>query len=498
MTGQQRLVTKNLTGIPRDTREVDAARPRAARDGAPKSRDAALAVRRGVTGRMRLGFESLGVRNYRLYWSGQVVSLIGTWMQQVSLPWLVLALGGTPFQLGLVAAFQFLPAGLLAPFGGVLVDRVDKRLAMIATQVAAMVQATALFVLTVTGTIQIPMVMVLAFGLGVINAIDMPLRQSMAADLVPRRTLANAIALNAMAFNAARVAGPALAGVIIAAGASALGSSIAGVAVNLGLNAVTYLAVLVALLRMDPHAIRRNAHHSRGQPVLASLREGIAHAVTRPIVAWSLFLLGGVAAFGFNFTILLPLFAQDVLHLGADGYGMLFATMGLGALAGTLHLAFMRERPALRLMLGGGLLFGLFEIGVGISREVWLTAPFVLASGYFSMLMLNTVNATVQANVSDGVRGRVMALYVTVFAGSAPIGGLFAGGVAEAFGAPFAFVAGALISLLVIAITAWRLRVAAEQGRLGVTRIDATSMGRDAEAPGVAVGETSLRSAPRR
>src|SRR5919109_106999 len=168
MTGQQRLVTKNLTGIPRDTREVDAARPRAARDGAPKSRDAALAVRRGVTGRMRLGFESLGVRNYRLYWSGQVISLIGTWMQQVSLPWLVLALGGTPFQLGLVAA------------------------------------------------IQIPMVMILAFGLGVINAIDMPLRQSMAADLVPRRTLANAIALNAMAFNAARVAGPALAGVIIA------------------------------------------------------------------------------------------------------------------------------------------------------------------------------------------------------------------------------------------------------------------------------------------
>ncbi|MGH2356915.1 MAG: MFS transporter, partial [Candidatus Limnocylindria bacterium] len=194
------------------------------------------------------GFVALGVRNYRLYWSGQVVSLVGTWMQQVSLPWLVLALGGSPLQLGLVAAFQFLPAGLLAPFGGVVADRVDKRRLLLATQVAAMLQAATLFALTATGVVQIPMVMACALWLGLVNAVDMPVRQSLAADLVPRPILPNAIALNSMAFNSARVIGPALAGVIIGIGTAVTGSAVAGVAINLGINTLTYSGVLIGLL----------------------------------------------------------------------------------------------------------------------------------------------------------------------------------------------------------------------------------------------------------
>ncbi|MGH2357693.1 MAG: MFS transporter, partial [Candidatus Limnocylindria bacterium] len=324
-----------------------------------------------------------------------------------------------------------------------------------------------------------------------------PVRQSLAADLVPRRILPNAIALNAMAFNSARVVGPALAGVIIATGTVALGSAVAGVAVNLGINTVTYVGALTGLARMDPDAIRRHARPKSHPPVLSSLREGVRYALRRPIVAWPLVLLGGVAAFGFNFQILLPLFARDVLALGADGYGALAATMGLGSLAGTVTLAFMRERRAIRLMLGGALAFAALEIGLGLSRSVWLAAPLVLGAGYFSMLMINTINATVQANVSDRVRGRVMSLYVTVFAGSAPLGGLFAGAVAEAWGSPMAFIAGALLSVLTVGVVGLALRNAAEQDRLGITRIDSSGLADDEEAP-VAAGEPAEPSAARR
>lgn len=424
---------------------------------------------------LRRGFAALSVRNYRLYWGGQVVSLIGTWMQQVSLPWLVLALGGTPIQLGLVAVFQFGPSLVLAPFGGVLIDRIDKRRAFIATQSAAALQALTLFILTATGIVEVPLVLGMALVMGLINAIDMPLRQSMAADLVPRHLLPNAIALNSMAFNGARVIGPALAGTVIAAVARITGSDVQGVAVNLGINILTFSAVLGGLLLMNPREIRRPHRPEKHPAVLDSLAEGAVYAFRTPLVLWGLVLLGGIAAFGFNFQVLLPLFSTRVLGLGADGYGALFAAMGLGAFTGSLTLAYMRQRRAIALMLGGGLAFALLLVGIALSRDVLLAAIFVALAGFSSMLMLNTINATVQANVTDVLRGRVMALYVTVFAGSAPLGGLFAGAVAEAWGSPAAFLAGSVISLLVLAIVALGLRSAAAHGPLGVTILDTSS-----------------------
>jgi len=444
-------------------------------------------------GGLKRGFAALGIRNYRLYWSGQVVSNIGTWMQQVSLPWLVLILGGSGVQLGLVAVLQFGPAMVLAPFGGVLGDRVDKRKALIATQIAASGQAFILFVLTATGVVQIPMVMVMAFILGLINAVDMPIRQSMAADLVPRHMLPNAIALNSMAFNSARVVGPALAGVIIAVGTTVTGSATAGVAVNMAINTLTYSGTLTALLRMDPSKIRRHEQPERHPPVLDSLREGVSYAARTPLVLWPLVLLGGIAAFGFNFQILLPLFATQILDLGADGYGAMFAALGIGSLGGSLTLAFMRQRRAIPLMLIGGVVFSTLLVGISVAREVWLVAPLILGAGYFSMLMINTINATVQANVADALRGRVMALYVTVFAGSAPLGGLFAGVVAEAFGTPIAFVVGAVLSLVTLGVVAWGLRAAARRGALGITTIDSSSRRPEGRAP----SETRPASAAR-
>jgi len=436
----------------------------------------------GALGGLKRGFEALGVRNYRLYWSGQVVSLVGTWMQQVSLPWLVLSLGGSPLQLGFVAVLQFGPAMILAPFGGVFADRLDKRQAMMVTQAAAAGQAFVLFVLTATGVVEIWMVMTMAFVLGLVNAIDMPLRQSLAPDLVPRRLLANAIALNSMAFNSARVVGPALAGVIIAIGTTATGSATAGVAINLGINTLTYAAVLISLLRMDPRQIRRHEKPEQHPPVLESLREGFWYAARTPLVLWCLVLLGGIAAFGFNFQILLPLFADDVLGLGAAGYGALYAAMGVGSLAGSLTLAFMSSRRAIPLMLGGGLVFSTLLIGIAASSNVWVAAALILGAGYSSMLMINTINATVQANTPDSLRGRVMSFYVTVFAGSAPLGGIFAGAVAEAWGVPAAFLAGAALSFLTLGVVALGLRAARRRGQLGVTSLDGLT--KRSRAPG--------------
>jgi MFS family permease len=430
---------------------------------------------RTALGGLKRGFAALSVRNYRLYWSGQVVSLIGTWMQMVSLPWLILALGGSALELGFIAVLQFGPSLFLAPFGGVVADRIDKRVALIASQVAACMLAFVLFLLIASGVIQVWMVMVVAFMLGLVNAVDMPMRQAISADLVPRHLLANAIALNSMAFNSARVVGPALAGVIIAIGTGVTGSAVAGVAVNLGINTLTYAGVLTGLLRMDPREIRHIERPERHPPVLESLREGFWYAVRTPLVLWSLVLLGGIAAFGFNFQILLPLFATGILDLNADGYGALFAAMGIGSLAGSLTLAIMRKRRAIPLMLGGGIVFSFLLVAIAASRSAWLAAPLVLGAGFFSMLMINTINATVQANVTDALRGRVMSFYVTVFAGSAPLGGLFAGFVAETWGTPAAFLTGAVLSVATVAVVAVGLRLAGRDRSLGVTTLDTSS-----------------------
>ncbi len=426
------------------------------------------------------GFRALGIRNYRIYWMGQAVSRTGTWMQQVSLPWLVLTLGGSPIELGIVAALEFLPSTVLSPFGGVLADRVDKRRALLVTQSAAALQVLVLVALLVTGLISIPLIMALSLLLGLVNAADMPLRQSIAAELVPRPMLANAIALNSMAFNSARVIGPALAGVTISIGVALFHSNTAGVAFNLAINAVSFVAVLASLLLIDAEAFRQPPPVDVRPRVLVSLREGIVYARRTPIVLWSLVLLAGVSTFGLNYRILLPIFTQADLGLDASGYGGLYASMGLGSLVGAVTLAFLHERRVLPFMLVGGATFCVAELLLAGAPGVWTAVPLVFVAGFASMMMINTVNATVQSNVSDELRGRVMALYVTVFAGSTPIGGLFAGFVAERADARVAFAIGALLSLVCVALVGWRLRAASRAGQLGRTRLGTLEPSADA------------------
>jgi MFS family permease len=402
-------------------------------------------------GGFRRGFVALRHRNYRLYWFGQIASLIGTWMQSVSQPWLVLELGGSPLQLGTVLALQFAPAMVLAPLGGVLADRVDKRNALRVTQSIAMVQAAVLCGLTLTGVVEIWHIYILAAVLGMTSAVDMPIRQSFAAELVPPEDLVNAIALNSTSFNLARVIGPAIAGLTLA---------VFGTAFNFGLNAVSYLAVLVALTMMNPGQLHRGERPAVFPSVRTSLAEGFRYAVRTPAVLWPLLLLGGMATFGMNFQTLLPLFSRNDLHLGANGYGALYGSMGAGSLIGSLMLAFARgKRPLIRMILGGGAIFLAFEVLLGLTRSPLVAFPIVVVIGFASMLMVNTINVTVQHGVPNELRGRVMSLYVTVFAGTAPIGGIFAGLVAQLFGAPAGFVLGAAFASIFLGVVAWQVLV---------------------------------------
>jgi len=397
------------------------------------------------------GFSAVRHRNFRLYWIGQIVSLVGTWMQTVSQPWLVLLLGGTPIQLGLVLALQFAPSLALAPLGGVLADRVDKRRLLLVTQSVAALQAVALFALTVTNVVQIWHIMLLALALGFVNALDMPVRQSFAAELVPREELMNAITLNSASFNLARVIGPAVAGITLA---------FFGPAFNFLINAVSYLGVLTALRRMDPATMQPIARPAQHPSIRSSLSEGIRYAVRTPNVLWPLVLLAGVGTFGMNFQTLLPLFAKYTLHLEADGFGALFAAMGVGSLIGSLSLAFMgSRRPLVWMIVGGATSFVLFESLLGLSRTPIAAFPVIVLVGLSSMLMVNSINVIVQRNVPNELRGRVMALYVTVFAGSTPIGGLVAGAVAQTWGPPAGFLIGAGVTVLFIGVVAWQLLV---------------------------------------
>jgi predicted MFS family arabinose efflux permease len=259
---------------------------------------------------------------------------------------------------------------------------------------------------------------------------------------------------------------------MIGIGSAAFGSPVAGVATTMAVALVAYGAVLVSLLRMDPGQIRTRDSPTTPAPVLSSLREGILFAGSRPIIAWPMLLMAGLTAFGFNFPILLPLFAREELGLDATAYGALFAGLGIGAVLGSLTLAFMRRRPALLLMLGGCALFGTAMLALSISRSLAMALPLTLVLGYTWMLAVNTINATIQANVRDELRGRVMALYVTVFLASAPLGGLVSGALADAFGAPAAFAICAGLTMVVVSVVGAGLSVGARRTSLGVTRID--------------------------
>jgi predicted MFS family arabinose efflux permease len=393
------------------------------------------------------GLRALGHRDFRLFWCGQLVSLIGTWMQSVGQSWLVLELTNSPFRLGLIGALQFGPILLFSFLSGAISDRVRKRRLLLGTQTALMLQAFTLAALVWSGHVQFWHVAVLAALYGLATTLDMPSRQAYVAHLVPRGDLMNAIALNSAVFNGARVVGPAVSGLLVAR---------YGTAAAFVMNGLSFIAVIGALA-----AIRTEGTPSprRGIGLRAEIAEGVRYAAGTPRVALVMGLLVAVGLFVVNMNVLVPLIARDVLHEGAHGFGLLMASLGLGAVAGSLAVAVLSVgRPPLGMVVGPAVAAAALLLLLSTARQFGATAAVLVALGFAQIVFMTSCNTTVQIAVPDELRGRVMGLYALVFAGMTPIGALIMGTVAEHWGVSRACAVGGGAGLvLVLALTgAWR------------------------------------------
>lgn len=371
-------------------------------------------------------------RNYRLFFGGQVVSVTGTWMQNVATAWLVLELTGSPLAVGVLAVCQFLPFTLFSLPAGVLLDRVDARRAVIATQVLSLVIASGLAAVTLAGVVEAWHVYVVAAIRGLVLVVDNPARQALTYEMVGREELPNAIALNSSLFNAARIVGPALGGVTVAA---------AGAGACFALNAVSFLAVLVGLLRMRRGELVARDLDERGPGLVEGLREAVAYVRATPSVALVLATVLVVSTLAFNFNVLLPVLARETLAAGPDAFGILSAFFGAGALVGALAAAAV-GRASARLFLVGTGLFGVAELLVAPQGTVWAAGVLLVAAGAAFTLWSANANAVLQLRAPERLRGRVLALYYLAFNGTMPLGGLLAGFLADAGGTPLAFAVG--------------------------------------------------------
>ena len=391
-------------------------------------------------------FRSLHIRNYRLFWFGQLVSVSGTWMQTVAQSWLVLSLTGSGVDLGITVALQFLPMLLFGMYGGLLADRSDKRKLLIATQAAGGLLALILFGLVATDTVELWMVYVLAFLLGVVTMIDMPTRQSFVIEMVGPDEVPNAVGLNSAMFNTGRILGPAAAGISISA---------LGIAPSFLANAISYVAVIGALLAMRPGELfrREPAERRRGE-----VRAGLRYAWGDPILRSTLVLVAVLGMFGVNFVVVLPLLARFTFEGGAGLYSLFTALMSLGSLMGAL-VAASRARPTRRVLIGSGIAFGVLLLGTAAAPTVWLTSVLLVAVGMAVMLFLATANTTLQLNSDAALRGRVMALYGLLLMGTTPVGGPLLGWISEAWGPRVGLAIGGALSLAAALAAASRVRL---------------------------------------
>ena len=396
-------------------------------------------------------------RNYRLFWFGQLVSLAGTWMQSIAQAWYITELTHEPAWLGIVAAAQFTPVMFLGLFGGVLADALPKHRALMGTQVSLMLLALVQAALVATGLMTLPLLILMAVLLGVVNAIDMPVRQSFFSEMVPEEEVGRAVAMNSAMFNSARVIGPAIGGVLI---------GVIGVAGCFAVNGASFLAVLLALLFMRTSELRPAPRAPRPHTVadvLISLAEGVRFVARTPLIALCVFVIGVVSGVAMNFNVIIPTLARSVLQVGAPGLGLLMAAIGLGSLSGALAVAMLRK-PRTVVIIGGAAVLGILSIAAGFtsgSGAAWAavaTGVALFGAGFGAIAMAATANASIQTSTPPALRGRVMSVYTTVFAGSTPIGGLGTGAVVSLIGAPGALiVAGGLALFATLYATArWR------------------------------------------
>ena len=384
--------------------------------------------------RWRLLFRSLQHRNFRLFFMGQGISLVGTWMQMTAVAWLVWRLGHSAFLLGLVGFCARIPTFVCAPLAGVVVDRCDRHRLVIVTQILSMVQALMLAALMISGHIAIWQILLLSLMLGFINALDVPARQSFMVQMVDRRDdLTNAIALNSSMVNGARLIGPSIAGLLIAA---------TGEGLCFLLNGLSYIAVIASLFMMR---VRPNERVAPQTAILQNLKEGFVYAFGFMPIRTLLLLLALVSLAGASYSQLLPIFAQQILHGGPRTQGLLVSAAGMGALAGALYLAMRRSVRGLGLVIAWApVVFGLGLIAMGLSSRLWVTLLVMPVIGLGLMVQMASTNTVLQTIVEDDKRGRVMSFYSMAFMGMVPLGSLLAGTLAHFIGAPLTVILGGI------------------------------------------------------
>lgn len=398
-----------------------------------------------LTTSLRSIFAALRHRNFRLFLTGQFISLCGTWMQIIAQGWLVLQLTDSAFAVGLVTALGSLPILLLSLYGGVVADRVNKRRFILLLQSLMLAEALTLALLTAFHLITVQWVMGLAVFTGFLTAFEVPTRQAFVAEIVDREDLMNAIALGSSAFNLARVIGPALAGAMIAT---------VGLAACFFANAASYLAVIASLLRMDVGGSRIPAV----VPLWAALREGVSYVFEHRWPRALVIIVATFSVFGFSFVPLMPVFARDALGLDASGYGAMVASIGVGAVAAAFFMAAFGDRVRQsRLVLGSSSLFGAILFTASLAPEFWSAVLLFTATGGVMALNGIAANTMLQSEAPNELRGRVMGFYSFTVLGLAPFGSLQAGWLAEHFGVRLAFALGGLVCLLVAVGVAWRM-----------------------------------------
>jgi MFS family permease len=379
-------------------------------------------------------FDSLGVRNYRMFFAAQIVNWSGTWVEWVAQGWLVLKLTESGFMLGLVTALSWSPILLFGPWAGVIVDRFDKRRILLFTNVISGLSALLLGITTVTGIVTLWVVVGVALLLGFITAFDNPSRQAFTLEMVGRDRLTNAISLNTATFTVARVLGPAIAGLLI---------TTVGIGECFLLNALSFVPITIVLVRIKRDELSSAAPIQR-RP--GQIREGFRYIASEPLLRGLLTIMAIVGTLQYNFQLLLPLLAKQTFSGNAASLGLLGTTLGIGMLAGSLMNAAL-GRPVRNVLMAAGLLLGTFTLLVATAPTLWLAAILMIPLGAASMSFLATMNSTLQLSSSDAMRGRVMALYFVLFLGSTPIGAPLLGWVAETFTARAALGLGGVATL---------------------------------------------------
>ena len=383
-------------------------------------------------------FRSLKYRNFRLFFGGQTISLIGTWIQRIAMPWLVYDLSDSVVLLGLVGFAGQIPTFLLASFAGVIVDRHNRYRILIATQILAMLQALTLATLVFLGMIQIWHILLLSVVLGLINAFDSPARQSFMIEMVEKKAdLGNAIALNSSMVNSARLLGPSIAGILI---------SITGEATCFLINGLSYFVVIFSLLQMK---IKPRKLIKQNTKVLFELKEGFKYTFGFKPIKYIILLLALVSLMGMPYVVLMPVFAKEILHGGSHTFGFLMGASGLGALSGALYLASRRNAAGLeKLIPFSAAVFGAGLILLALSRVFWLAIIVMIGTGAGMMLVMASSNTVIQTVIDDSKRGRVMSFYAMSFMGTAPFGSLFAGSLAKVIGTPMTLAMGGFLCIV--------------------------------------------------